>query len=62
MRRKGNTFQILTPHLHQTSSAKRAIQTFKDHLISGITSCDSVFPLHLWDRLLSQATLTLNLL
>ena len=63
MRREGITFQLLPPpHLHQTNSSERAIQTFKDHLIYGITSCDPVFLMHLWDRLLSQSTLTLNLL
>ena len=52
MRRKGITFQLVPPHLH----------TFKDYLIAGIASCDPDFPLYLWDRLLDQATLTLNLL
>ena len=42
--------------------APSIIQTFTDHLIAGITSCDPDFALHLWDRLLAQATLTLNLL
>ena len=56
------TFQLVPPHLHRTNSAERAIQTFKDHLIAGITSCDPDFSLHLWDRLIAQATLTLNLL
>ena len=62
MRRKGITFQLITPHLHQTNSAERAIHTFKDHLIAGITSYDPDFRLQLWDLLLSQATLNLNLL
>ena len=62
MRHGGITFQLVPPHLHRTNSAKCAMQTFKDHLIAGITSCDPVFPLHLWDRLLYQSTLTLNLL
>ena len=60
--REGVTFQRVPPRLHQTNSAERAIQTFKYHPISGISSCDPGFPLHLWDQLLSQATLTLNLL
>ena len=61
MRREGIEFQLVPPHLHRTNYAERAIQTFKDHLIARITSCDPDFPLHLWDRLLSQATLNLNL-
>ena len=62
MDREGITFQLVPPHLHRTNSAERAIHTFKDHLIAGITSCDPDFQLHLWERLLAQATLTLNLL
>ena len=62
MRHEGITFQLVPPHLHRTNSAERAIQTFKDHLIDGITSCDPDFPLHLWDSLLAQAILTFNLL
>ena len=62
IRRKGVTFLLVPPHLHQTNSIKHAIQTFNNHLISGISSCDPGFTMYLWDRLLSQGTLTLNLL
>ena len=62
MLRKGVTFQLVPPHLHQTNPVERTIQTFKDHLIAVISSCNPVFPLHLWVLILSQATLTLNLL
>ncbi|KAI2497587.1 hypothetical protein MHU86_16893 [Fragilaria crotonensis] len=37
-------------------------RTFKNHFISGLCSVDKNFPLHLWDKLLPQAELTLNLL
>ena len=55
-------FQLVPPHLHRTNVAERAIATFKDHLLAGIASTDPSFPLHLWDRLIPQAVLTLNLL
>ena len=55
-------FQLVPPYLHRTNAAERAIQTYKDHLIAGLSSCDPNFPLHLWDRLIPHATLTLNLL
>ena len=55
-------FQLAPPHLHRTNAAERAIRTFKDHLLAGLASVDPDFPMHLWDRLLHQATLTLNLL
>jgi hypothetical protein len=48
--------------MHRRNTAKRAIQTFKNHFIVVLCSVDPNFPLLLWDRLLSQATITLNLL
>jgi hypothetical protein len=55
-------FQLVPPGVHRANSAERAIQTFKNHLISGLSTTDPNFPMHLWDRLLPQAVLTLNLL
>ena len=54
--------QLVPPYLHCTNSPERAIQTYKDHLVAGLSSCNPNFPLHLWDRLIPHATLTLNLL
>ena len=62
MHQEGVNLKIFPRHLHCTNAAKRAIQTYKDHLVTGLSSCDPIFPLHLWYRLLQQATLTLNLL
>jgi len=47
---------------HRRNLAERAIQTFKNHFISGLCSTHPDFPLNLWDKLLPQAELTLNLL
>ena len=58
----GVTFLMVRPHVHRRNAAERAIQTFKNHLIAGLCSTDTSFPLHLWDRLVPQAELTLNLL
>ena len=55
-------FQLVPPGMHRSNSAERAIQTFKDHFIAGLSSVDKDFPLHLWDALVAQAVLTLNLL
>jgi hypothetical protein len=53
----------LTPAgLRRHNWAERAIQTFNIHFISGLCSTHPNFPLNLWDKLLPQATLTLNLL
>jgi hypothetical protein len=55
-------YQLVPPHCHRRNAAKRAIRTFKEHVVAGISSVNPAFPLHLWDRLLSQAEITLNLL
>ncbi len=56
------SFQLVPPGIHRRNAAERAIRTFKNHFIAGLCSTDNSFPLHLWDRLLPQAELTLNLL
>ena len=54
--------QLVPPGIHRRNAAERAIRTFKNHFIAGLCTTDSQFPLHLWDHLLPQAELTLNLL
>jgi hypothetical protein len=56
------TFQLVPPYSHIRNSAERAIRSFKDHLIAGFCSTDKSFPMHLWDRLLPHAVITLNML
>jgi hypothetical protein len=55
-------YQLVQPHCHRHNAAERAIRTFKEHFDTGLASVDPYFPLHLWDRLLPQAEMTLNLL
>jgi hypothetical protein len=55
-------FQLVEPHNHRVNAAERAIRTFKNHFIAGLCTVDKDFPLQLWDRLLPQTMLTLNLL
>jgi hypothetical protein len=55
-------YQLVPTHYHRRNSAERAIQTFKEHFVAGLSSVDPTFPLHLWDMLLPQAEITLNLL
>jgi hypothetical protein len=50
------------PHYHRRNAVECAIRTFKEHFVAGISSVDPNFPLHLWDRLLPQAEITLNIL
>jgi hypothetical protein len=55
-------YQLVPPHCHRRKAAERAISTFKEHFVAGLSSVDPSFPMHLWDRLLPQAEITLNLL
>jgi hypothetical protein len=55
-------YQLVPPHCHRRKAAERAIITFKEHFVAGLSSVDPAFPLHLWDRLLPQAEITLNLM
>ncbi len=48
--------------MHRCNQAERTIQTFKDHFFAILAGVDSTFPLYLWDLILPQAELTLNLL
>jgi hypothetical protein len=51
-------YQLVPPHIHRRNAAERA----KNHFIAGLCSADNDFPIRLWDRLLPQAEITLNLL
>ena len=62
LHKKDIQFQLFPPHIHRANVAERAIQTFKDHFLAGLSSCNPKFPLREWDRLLHQAVITLNLL
>ena len=62
MAKSNEDFQLVPPHRHRTNHAKKAIRTFKKHLIASIYSYNPSFPMHLWDRNIPQATMTLNLL
>jgi hypothetical protein len=55
-------FQLVPPDMHRCNRAERAIRTFKNHFISILAGVDPTFPPYLWDLLLPQAELTLNLL
>ena len=58
----GAQYQLVKPKNHWVNAAERAIQTFKHHFIAGLPSIDPKVPIALWDVLIPQAVLTLNLL
>jgi hypothetical protein len=55
-------YQLVPPHCHRRNAAERAIRTFKEQFVAGLSLVDPSFPMHLWGRLLPQAEITLNLL
>jgi hypothetical protein len=56
------TYQLAPQNIHRRNNAEQAIQAFNNHFIAGLCSVDPNFPLKLWDKLLPQATIALNLL
>jgi hypothetical protein len=40
-------YQLVPPHCHRHNAAERAIRTFKEHFMAGLSSVDPTFPLHL---------------
>jgi hypothetical protein len=47
-------YQLVPHHCHGRNAVERAIRTFKEHFVAGLSSFDPTFPLHLWDRLLPR--------
>jgi len=54
--------EMVPPGCHQCNVAKVAIRNFKAHFLSVLAGTADSFSLHLWDRLLPQTEITLNLL
>ena len=55
------TYELVPADDHRRNIAERAIQTAKSHVISVPCGCDPDFPMHLWDLLISQMEIQLNL-
>jgi hypothetical protein len=55
-------YQLVPPHRHRRNAAEQAIRTFKENFVSGLASVGPDFPLHLWNCILPQAEMKLNLL
>jgi hypothetical protein len=55
-------YQLVPPDNHRINLVEHAIQIFKNHFKAVIAGVDENFPKQLWDRLLPQMVLTLNLL
>ena len=62
LKKKHCKWQFVEPANYRVNAAERAIQTFKNHFISGLSSTDSEWPLQLWDQMTEQAVTTLNIM
>ena len=54
--------ELVPPGCHRRNAAEVAIRNFKAHFLSILAGTDDDFPPSLWDRLLPQAEITINLL
>jgi hypothetical protein len=62
LKKYGLEYQLVPLHVHQRNAAERAVQTYKNHLLAFLATCNPNFPVSEWDQLLFQVKLTLNLL
>jgi hypothetical protein len=62
MRDNHVNYQLVLPHNNRRNAAGKSIGAWKNHFIAGFSSMVPNFPMHLWCRLIPQATTTLNLL
>ena len=55
-------YQLTPSGKHSRNAAEKAIQIWKDHFISGLSSTHPDFPVTQWCKLVEHANITLNLL
>ena len=55
-------FQLAPPNIHCCNTAERSICTFKNNFIAVLCGIYPRFTMQLWDRILEQVQVTLNLL
>ncbi len=54
--------ELVPPGCHRRNAVEVAIRNFKSHFLNVLAGVDDDFPQHLWDRLLPQTEITLNLI
>ena len=55
-------YQLVPPNTHRGNAAERDVRTFKSHFISILAGVAPDLPRNLWDLLIPQTEVTLNLL
>ena len=56
------SYELVPPNNHQRNIAEKAIQAWKDHFVTVLSSTNNNFPMHLWCQILPQAERQINLL
>ena len=54
--------QLAPQHTHRRNASEKAVRTFKNHFIDALCTVDPILTFYLWDQLLTQVTMTLNML
>ncbi len=54
--------ELVPPECHRRNAAEVAIRNFKAHFLSVLAGVADDFPPSLWDRLLPQTEITINLI
>ena len=57
----GFGYQLVWPHINSRNAAERVIRTFKAHFLSILAGIENALHNTLWDLLLPQIELTLNI-
>ena len=52
----------MPPHIHRRNAAERAVRNFRNQFIAALCTVDPLFPFYLWERLLPEVTVKLNML
>ena len=55
-------YQLVPPGNHRAKNVERVIYTFNNHLIALLCSADLEFQLQIWDSILPQSTIILDLI
>ena len=55
-------YQLVPPNVHRRNAAERVIRIFKANVLAVLAGVDTNFPKFMWDNLLVQTELTINLL
>ena len=58
----GYKYQMVPSNVCRRNATERATRTFKENFLRVLAGADEKFPMSMWDRLISQAVITLKLL